>query len=155
MGYLDKLKSLFRPKAKPQPYNSAVAPVQPEEDILEALPATPADQWAYSGTELFLASSWVDSVRYFWNERILEVVFKRKNGLGAVVQYNDVEPELAKGFYDTDSPGRYVWRHFYHRDYVLLAGVTPYVSPKSNVIRPRPDLAGQQLPEGIVPQYLK
>jgi hypothetical protein len=69
----------------------------------------PAWQWAASGQWVHLASSNVTAIRYIEDARILEVEF-HGGGVQAFYSYFAVPPEVAVGFYNADSPGRYVWR---------------------------------------------
>lgn len=123
----------------------------------EAAPGT-VDAWLEDGSWLYTASSDVEAIRYIIEDQLLEVEFKT----GSYYQYFDVPPEVAKRFYNTDSPGRFVWSHL--RDvypFVLLSGPSRKVAKdlqKPTVVRARHDLTASdaaRLQSGIIPPKKK
>jgi hypothetical protein len=101
-----------------------------------------------SGTWLQAASSNVEAWRYEWGAQVLEVEFKD----GSVYNYYDVPPGVARAFYNSDSPGRFVWRSLRDQyDYVRLFGPSRERT-KPTVVRTRPDV-GQAPTTANKPPY--
>lgn len=141
VGFLGKLLGFLtgrgreKPAApvEPPPYTPVQTPVpdlttKQEEELraavgLETAPPAPptdaTDKMLMEGQWQHMASSNVEAMRYLWDDQTLEVEFKN----GAFYQYFQVPPHVAKGFAQTDSPGRFVWNFL--RDvysYVKLSG---------------------------------
>lgn len=92
----------------------------------------PAIQFLQSGEWLLVGSTNVAEWRYLWEDQILEVEFLT----GGVYQYYDVPVPVARGFYYTSSPGRYVWQFLRDRyPYAKLEGVSTTRKRKPQVIR--------------------
>jgi hypothetical protein len=92
----------------------------------------PNADWLASGTWLELFSSNVKAVRYNWADETLEIQYRGedKNGEGYWYVYYGIDPSLASGITQTDSPGRWVWSHLrirgtrygYQKEYVRMRG---------------------------------
>jgi hypothetical protein len=137
-GFFENLRNFFGGGSTPNP-----PPNDSEGDFV--------DDWVHSGTWLHTASSNVEAIRYLYDDKILEVEFKN----GSYYQYFDVPPDVARGMYLTDSPGRFVWRQL--RDVFNYGKITSVSMPKrrgSTVVRPRNDIKNTTgIQSGIVPDW--
>lgn len=120
--------SLPTPVAPSQPTSAPPTQVQPDEDE--------ATKFLKSGSWLFVSSSNVHEWRYLWEDEVLEVEFLS----GSIYQYYGVSMDTARDFFNTLSPGRFVWHILRAQgyDYTLLSGVSTKKTgrQKPNVIRP-------------------
>lgn len=93
------------------------------------------DEFILSGQWLYTASSNVQAWHYLAEQQILEVEFLDNS----VYQYYKVPFDVAKRFYLTDSPGRFVWNHLRDKyDYTqVMAGSGKRKGPQ--VVRLVPD----------------
>lgn len=130
---IGKIKARYITAGKPASTTGSNIPPNTTDD------RTPqgSDEWLFGGYWLTVASSNVDEIRYLYDARILEVKYL----WGGVYQYYQVDEQTARQCYDTDSPGRFVWRTFRASEsrfpYVFLPGVSEKkTSYAPNVIRP-------------------
>jgi hypothetical protein len=167
MGFFDFIKK-FIPWSKPLVETTPSRPRATPTPAAPPLPPRPTlkhENWLMSGDWLHMASSNVEMSRYLWDTSILEVAFKGENrqGEGYWYQYFDVPAAVADAFAETASPGRFVWNHLRDRyPYVRLSGF-PSAGPRTpTVVRTPSDtelarkgLVAANLPEGLVPTWLK
>lgn len=109
-------------------------PVNPDvPNIVDERTPDAADDWVFGGGWMLFRSTDVDEARYLHDAKILEVDFLSGN----LVQYYNVTEEEARGFYNTDSPGRYIWNVFRIPErefaYITFAGKQERKGP--NVVR--------------------
>lgn len=135
----------FGPAPEPAPIELTEADIIYDASQLDVI-----DEFILAGEWLTVASSNVEA--WHWlsadgqlNNGLLEVEFKS----GAIYNYYDVPYSVARAFYETDSPGRFVWNHL--RDVYGYARVIASSGPRKgpSVIRIRRDIEPNSLPIGI------
>lgn len=123
-------------------------PIAPASDL-------PNEDWLLSGTWLEVGSSNVHELRYLWDNKTLEVVFKGADRQGRAYAYGyfNVPPKVASDFTQTSSPGRFVWNSLRDRySYVRYTSIPAYAPRTPTVIRAPGD--EELLRKGINPDRL-
>ena len=156
--------------ARLNPFGGKKPPAAPPEAPPEPpSPPTPENEdWLFSGSWVYLASSNVHAARYLWDEKILELQFKGHSDQGGYYyQYFNVPQMLAGTILSTASPGRWVWDHLrvrgtvtgYQYDYVRLTGFAGVSRTATKVGLLPEDVAqkrtGGNIPLGEVPAWMQ